>query len=110
MGIYQTFAVDGVSTGGMMNKMPGMPTAFWGYYFNVDGLDAAVERVTANGGQISNGPMEVPGGQWIVNCVDPQGAHFSLWRTAGNCKAGANFRCPYRSRLNKLRRSKRLRE
>jgi uncharacterized protein len=78
MGVYQTFAVDGVSTGGMMNLMPGMPTPFWGYYFNVDGLDAAVERVTANGGQISNGPMEVPGGQWIVNCVDPQGAHFSL--------------------------------
>ncbi|HET9538942.1 MAG TPA: VOC family protein, partial [Mesorhizobium sp.] len=25
-----------------------------------------------------NGPMEVPGGSWIVNCVDPQGAMFSL--------------------------------
>jgi predicted enzyme related to lactoylglutathione lyase len=24
------------------------------------------------------GPMEVPGGAWIVNCLDPQGAHFSL--------------------------------
>jgi predicted enzyme related to lactoylglutathione lyase len=25
-----------------------------------------------------NGPMEVPGESWIVNCQDPQGAFFSL--------------------------------
>jgi len=31
-----------------------------------------------NGGQILNGPMEVPGGDWAVNCMDPQGAAFSL--------------------------------
>ncbi|TJX16567.1 MAG: VOC family protein, partial [Mesorhizobium sp.] len=24
------------------------------------------------------GPMEVPGGDWIVQCTDPQGAHFAL--------------------------------
>jgi len=24
------------------------------------------------------GPHEVPGGQWIVQCTDPQGAHFAL--------------------------------
>jgi predicted enzyme related to lactoylglutathione lyase len=24
------------------------------------------------------GPMEVPGGSWIVNCTDPQGAVFAL--------------------------------
>lgn len=78
MGVYQTFTADGVPTGGMMNKMPHMPQPVWGYYFNVDGLDAGIARVTANKGQVVNGPMEVPGGQWIVNCVDPQGAHFSL--------------------------------
>jgi hypothetical protein len=50
----------------------------WGYYFNVAGLDAAAARVTAGGGKILNGPMEVPGGQWIVNCMDPQDAAFSL--------------------------------
>jgi predicted enzyme related to lactoylglutathione lyase len=77
-GTYQTFTADGAPIVGMMNLMPGMPQPFWGYYFNVDGLDAAIERVTAGGGQITNGPMEVPGGQWIVNCIDPQGAHFSL--------------------------------
>jgi predicted enzyme related to lactoylglutathione lyase len=28
--------------------------------------------------EILNGPMEVPGGDWIVNAMDPQGAAFSL--------------------------------
>ncbi|TIT61247.1 MAG: VOC family protein, partial [Mesorhizobium sp.] len=23
-------------------------------------------------------PMEVPGGSWVVQCQDPQGAHFAL--------------------------------
>ena len=30
------------------------------------------------GGKIANGPMEVPGGQWVVTAQDPQGAFFSL--------------------------------
>jgi uncharacterized protein len=27
---------------------------------------------------VVNGPMEVPGGEWIINGIDPQGAMFSL--------------------------------
>jgi predicted enzyme related to lactoylglutathione lyase len=34
--------------------------------------------VQAGGGGILNGPMEVPGGHWIVQCRDPQGAAFCL--------------------------------
>jgi predicted enzyme related to lactoylglutathione lyase len=34
--------------------------------------------VKANGGQVINGPMEVPGGSWIVQGKDPQGAMFAL--------------------------------
>jgi uncharacterized protein len=52
--------------------------SFWLYYFNVDGVDAAAERVKARGGQIAHGPMEVPGGQWIVQATDPQGSMFAL--------------------------------
>ena len=51
---------------------------YWGYYFNVDALDAAMIRVTAGGGKIFNGPQEVPGPMWTANCIDPQGAVFSL--------------------------------
>ncbi|MGC4026475.1 MAG: VOC family protein [Mesorhizobium sp.] len=77
MGTYQLVALDGVDMGAMMNRPPHVPVC-WNFYFIVDGLDAAVERVTSNGGKIIMEPMEVPGGQWVANCTDPQGAHFGM--------------------------------
>jgi predicted enzyme related to lactoylglutathione lyase len=79
MGKYHMFG-RGFPLGGMMNKPPQMaqvPPA-WNMYFRVDDVNAAGDRVKANGGQVTNGPMEVPGGDWIVNCMDPQGAAFSM--------------------------------
>lgn len=78
MGIYQIFAWRGQPIGGMMNKPPEVPMPAWMYYFNVDGIDAAKQRVGTGGGQVLNGPVEVPGGSWIVQCADPQGAMFAL--------------------------------
>jgi len=78
MGVYQIFAIDGVPAGGMMTKMPQSPVPFWLYYFNVEALDPAIARAKNGGGQIANGPMEVPGGSWIVQCFDPQGAMFAM--------------------------------
>ena len=80
MGKYQMFNRGSRMIGGMMNKPKEMAQAppSWGIYFRVPDINAAVERVKANGGQILNGPMEVPGGDWIVNAMDPQGAAFSL--------------------------------
>lgn len=77
-GTYKMFATGGEAVGGIMTKMPEMPVPAWVYYVNVDAIDAAVARVTAGGGTVINGPMEVPGGQWIINGVDPQGAMFAL--------------------------------
>jgi predicted enzyme related to lactoylglutathione lyase len=79
MGKYHMFG-RAFMLGGMMNKPKEMAQVppHWGLYFRVDDVNAGGERVKANGGQVLNGPMEVPGGDWIVNCVDPQGAHFSL--------------------------------
>jgi predicted enzyme related to lactoylglutathione lyase len=34
--------------------------------------------VTAGGGQILYGPMEIPGGEYSLNGMDPQGAAFGL--------------------------------
>jgi predicted enzyme related to lactoylglutathione lyase len=82
MGSYQMFGVAGsakdASMGGMMTKMPETPRPHWLYYFNVEAIDSAAERVKAAGGQVVHGPQEVPGGSWIVNAVDPQGALFAL--------------------------------
>jgi uncharacterized protein len=80
MGKYHMFNRPHGMIGGMMNKPPEMANVppFWLIYFRVPDIDVAVERIKANGGMITNGPMEVPGGDWIVNAVDPQGAAFAL--------------------------------
>ncbi len=78
IGTYQLFAAGGTTIGGMMNRPPQMPVAAWQYYIAVPDIDAAMARATASGGQVINGPMEVPGGAWVINAIDPQGAHFSL--------------------------------
>ena len=79
MGTYQLFTTGGgAPVGGMMTKPPSIPRPFWGYYFNVPAIDAAADRVKSAGGRIMMGPHEVPGGQWIVQCEDPQGAYFAL--------------------------------
>lgn len=79
MGKYYVWGRDW-DLGGMMNKPAelAMVPPHWGFYFRVEDVNKGAERVKQNGGQVVNGPMEVPGGSWIVNCVDPQGAHFSL--------------------------------
>lgn len=77
-GVYQLFATGGEAIGGMMTKPAQMPRSAWLYYFRVDALDAAVDRVKAGGGQLLNGPMAVPGDEWVAQCSDPQGAMFAL--------------------------------
>jgi hypothetical protein len=78
MGTYQLFAHQGTTIGGMITRPPQMPASAWLYYFVVPDIDEAVARVAAQGGQVVNGPMEVPGGAWVINGIDPQGAFFSL--------------------------------
>lgn len=78
MGIYRLFGAEGVQLGGMMDKPAHIPAAFWGFYTTVDGIDAAIGRLKEKGGQVLNGPHQVPGGSWIVQAMDPQGAAFAL--------------------------------
>ena len=41
-------------------------------------LLVSVSGVKAGGGQVFNGPMEIPGGEYALNGSDPQGALFGL--------------------------------
>jgi len=50
----------------------------WNQYFRVADIDEAKATIEASGGQITNGPMEIPGGDFAMNGIDPQGAHFGL--------------------------------
>jgi predicted enzyme related to lactoylglutathione lyase len=80
LGKYHMFNRPHGMIGGMMNKPAAMGDVppNWQIYFRVPDITVATERIKANGGQILNGPMEVPGGDWIVNAMDPQGAAFAL--------------------------------
>jgi len=78
LGTYRIFGRNGVQLGGMFNKPPQIPAPNWLLYVLVDDAARAAERVTANGGSVLNGPMEVPGGDWIAQCLDPQGAAFAV--------------------------------
>lgn len=78
MGVYQTFATGGAPIGGMMTKTADMPFTSWLYYINVEAIDAAVTRIEQGGGKVLMGPHQVPGGSWIVQGLDPQGAMFAL--------------------------------
>lgn len=78
MGQYQFIAHDGVTTGAIMPVMPEMPAPLWNHYFWVQSITQAQDLITAQGGKIINGPMQVPGDDWIIQGIDPQGAMFSL--------------------------------
>jgi predicted enzyme related to lactoylglutathione lyase len=79
MGTYQLFSAGGPDTGGIMTKPAWFPVPFWLFYVMVDGgADAAAARITAHGGKVMHGPAEVPGGGWIVQAIDPQGAMFAI--------------------------------
>jgi uncharacterized protein len=78
MGTYQIFTINGTPSGAMFNSPAAQGARFWLYYFNVGDIDDAIKRVSGGGGKIMQGPMEVPGGRWIVQAADPQGAMFAL--------------------------------
>jgi predicted enzyme related to lactoylglutathione lyase len=86
MGTYQVFSAGRESFGGMFNS-PAARTQmpWWLYYFQVTDIDAAADRVTAGGGTLIHLPHQVPGGGWVVQAADPQGAMFGLLgsRTGG---------------------------
>jgi len=74
--------------GGMYNRPAGMSAPpHWLCYARVASADAAALAVTRSGGKVVNGPMDVPGGDRVAMCVDPQGAAFAVHavavRTAG---------------------------
>jgi len=82
MGTYQMFGRGAQPLGGMFDKPPQVPVPNWLPYVRVSDIAAAVLRVKEAGGQLLNGPMEVPGGDLVAQCADPQGAMFALHETA----------------------------
>jgi uncharacterized protein len=78
MGKYRFIQSGEVTIGAIMRKPPQLPVSSWTYYIGVDDIDRAAEAVKSGGGQIFHGPQEIPGGEFSLNGMDPQGALFGL--------------------------------
>lgn len=78
MGDYQFITHQGEMLGAVMTRMPGGPPPAWNFYFGVDDIDIAARTVSGEGGAVHHGPVEVPGGVFIIVASDPQGAMFGL--------------------------------
>lgn len=78
MGPYRFVQVGEVAIGAVMGLVPGAPAATWSYYIGVDDIDRAAAAITANGGTITSEAAEIPGGEFAMNGLDPQGAAFGL--------------------------------
>lgn len=82
-GTYQMFGRAGLSLGGIYRKPPEMEAPpHWLCYVMVPSADRAAREVTRLGGRVLNGPMDVPGGNRIAQCLDPQGAAFAVHAVA----------------------------
>jgi len=78
MGKYRFIQNGPTTIGAIMQKPPQLPVSRWTYYVGVDDIDRAVGAIKSGGGQVLNGPMEIPGGEFALNAMDPQGAPFGL--------------------------------
>ena len=80
LGMYFEYGMKGKMFGGMYNRPPEMGAIhpFWLPYFHVKDVEASTAAAKKAGGTVQNGPMQVPGGDWIVVMGDPQGAAFAM--------------------------------
>lgn len=78
MGMYLIFGRNGKQLGGIYRKMPDQPGPAWLGYVRVKDVEKTVKKVKSAGGQLINGPMDVPGGDRIAQFLDPQGAMFAV--------------------------------
>ena len=80
MGAYTTWKVGEEMVGGMFDiagVVPDEVPAHWLVYFMVEDLDASLEKVKAGGGDVRNGPIEIPIGRFAV-VADQFGAVFAV--------------------------------
>ena len=77
--MYEMFGENGKMYGGIFNKPPDVPAPpHWLFYIRVADLDAALDRVRRGGGQVLSDPIDIPGGERVAPCLDPQNASFAL--------------------------------
>lgn len=78
LGNYTFITHHGRGLGAVMPRMNEQQPPAWLFYFGVSTITEARAAVEANGGTILQEPMEIPGGEWSLVALDPQGAAFGL--------------------------------
>ncbi|MGB8692381.1 MAG: VOC family protein [Steroidobacteraceae bacterium] len=79
LGVYLLFGRNGKQEGGMYRIEAGKAQPVgWLPYVSHHSADEAARLAVASGGQIANGPMDVPGGGRIAQLIDPQGVMFAV--------------------------------
>jgi len=89
MGTYWMFRRAGGdrTLGGMFNRPPEIPASHWLPYARVPSAHSVADLARQNGGTVLNGPMEVPGGDLIVQLMDPAGAAFAVHAVVAQAEA-----------------------
>jgi uncharacterized protein len=64
--------------GAVYKLMPEDPQPHWLFYFRVPDIDVAVAHIESSGGRLHQAPNEIPGGDYSLIALDPQGAYFGL--------------------------------
>ena len=89
---YTMFQHQGENVAALSGATPealeqGIPS-HWSCYVSVDDVDALLPIVTANGGQIIYGPMDVFDSGRMAFLMDPTGAALGLWQARSHIGAG----------------------
>ncbi|HTV78128.1 MAG TPA: VOC family protein [Steroidobacteraceae bacterium] len=80
VGTYYLFGTGTTQLGGAFKRPAHLPPTWprWLVYLRVPSVSAAVAAVEAAGGQLLNGPHEVPGGSWVAQVADSHGVPVAL--------------------------------
>jgi predicted enzyme related to lactoylglutathione lyase len=90
-GLYQIVKHGGQEVGGIWKARDNSTPPNWLSYVRVADAAKTANAIKSAGGRVLNGPMEVPGGSWIVQLLDPQGGAFAVVESprAGTAEASA---------------------
>jgi hypothetical protein len=78
MGDYCFIDHGGKVLGAIMQRQDASQTPLWIMYFGVGEIDTACAAIASGGGKILHGPNQIPGGEFSVIALDPQGAVFGV--------------------------------
>ena len=85
---YTIFTHQSENVAALSGMIPEGVPSFWFNYVTVDEVDPLADVVTANGGSIVWGPVDVMESGRMLHIEDPTGAHLSLWQPKTHIGAG----------------------